>query len=229
MKKGEKKKQHKMLKRRSASSMQRRTQRASSAVSPLHYVRQARSYPLDGCWIQKDWKESGLAVIVIARRQPNGNIVFGNYLVDYYCLGLKNTYCNADVAPGEFQHSTLPRMFEHVGQFVEVSPALAHELIYGAIEYADRYGFKPQRDFRDSQYVLDLPGEHPRSGKVEFGKDGKPLYISSPYDNADRIIQQLMRTAGAGNFDYLMQVGDDEEVFVDDDFIDDDFEEDAET
>jgi len=219
MKKGEKKKQQKMLKRRSASSMQRRTQRASSAVSALHYVRQARSYPLDGCWIQKDWKESGLAVVVIARRQPNGNIVFGNYLVDYYCLGLKNTYCNADVAPGEFQRSTLPRMFEHVGQFVEVSPALAHELIYGAIEYADRYGFKPQHDFRDSQYVLDLPGEYPRSGQVEFGKDGKPLYISGPYDNAERIVQQLTRTAGEGNFNYLMQVGGEEEVLLDDDFI----------
>lgn len=226
MKKGEKKKQIKTLKRRTASSVQRRSQRASSAVSPRHIIRQARSYPLDGCWIQTDWKESGLAVVVVARQQPNGNIVFGNYLVDYYCLGLKNTYCNADIAPGEFRRSTLPRMFEHVGPFVEVSPALAHELIYGAIEYADHYGFKPQRDFRDSQYVLDLPGEHPLSGQVEFGKDGKPLYISGPYDNADRIVQQLMRTAGEGNFDYLLQVGGDEEVFLDEDFT---VEEDDET
>lgn len=226
MKKGEKKKQHKMLKRRTASNVQRRTQRASSAVSSLHYVRQARSYPLEGCWIQKDWQEAGLAVIVIARRQPNGNIVFGNYLVDYYCLGLKNTYFNADIAPGEFQRSMLPRMFEHVGPLMEVSPALVHEIIYGAIEYADRYGFKPQRDYRDSQYVLDLPGEYPHSGQVEFGKDGKPFYISGPHDNPDRIIQQLRRTAGEGNFDYLLQVGGDEEVFLDDDF---EVEEDDET
>lgn len=217
MKKGEKKKQQKMLKRRAASNLQRRAQRASSAVSPLYLVRQARNYPLDGCWIQKGWRDGGLAVIVIARQQPNGNIVFGNYLVDYYCLGLKNTFCNADVAPGEFRRSTLPRMFENAGQPMEISPALAHEIIYGAIEYADRYGFKPQRDFRDSHYILDLPDEHPRSGQVEFGKDGKPLYVSGPYDNADRIVQQLLRTAGEGNFDYLVQVGGDEEVFLDDD------------
>lgn len=225
MKKGEKKKQQKMLKRRTTSNMQRRAQRAGSLSSPLHHVRQARNYPFEGCWIQKGWQDSGLAVIVIARRQPNGNIVFGNYLVDHYCLGLKNTYFNADVAPGEFRNSTLPRMFENVGPLVEVSPALAHEIIYGAIEYADRYGFKPQRDYRDSQYILDLPGEHPRSGKVEFGKDGKPFYVSGPYDNADRIVQQLMRTAGEGNFEYLMQVGGDEEVFLDDDFEDDEEDE----
>ena len=218
MKKGEKKKQHKLLKRRTASNLQRRAQRASSSASPLYHVRQARNYPFDGCWIQRDWQDSGLAVIVIARSQPNGNIVFGNYLVDYYCLGLKNTYFNIDIAPGEFRRSLLPRMFENVGQPMEISPALAHEIIYGAIEYADRYGFKPQRDFRDSQYILDLPDVHPRSGRVEFGKDGKPFYVSGPYDNADRIVSQLMRTAGEGNFDYLMQIGSDEEVFLDDDF-----------
>jgi hypothetical protein len=226
MKKGEKKKQQKTLKRRSAANVQRRTQRAGSAVSPLHHVRQARGYPLEGCWIQKDWQEGGLAVIVIARRQPDGNLVFGNYLVDYFCLGLKNTFFNVDITPGEFRNSMLPRMFADAGQPMEISPALAHEIIYGAIEYADRYGFKPQRDFRNSQYVLDLPGEHPRSGKVEFGKDGKPLYISGPYDNADRIIHQLMRTAGEGNFDYVVQVSGEEEVFLDDDF---EVEEDDET
>lgn len=226
MKKGEKKKQQKMFKRRTASNTQRRAQRASSAASPLHHIRQARNYPLEGCWIQKGWQDGGLAVIVIARRQPNSNIVFGNYLVDYYCLGLKNTYCNAEVAPGEFRRSTLPRMYENAGQPLEISPALAHEIIYGAMEYADRFGFKPQRDFHDSKQVLDLPGEHPRSGQVEFGKDGKPFYMSGPYDNADRIIQQLTRTAGVGNFNYLIQVGGDEEVFLDEDFL---LEEDDET
>ena len=218
MKKGEKKKQQKMLKRRTTSNMQRRAQRAGSFSSPQHHVRQARDYPFEGCWIQRDWQDSGLAVIVVARSQPDGNIVFGNYLVDYYCLGLKNTYFNIDIAPGEFRRSMLPRMFEAVGPPMEISPALAHEIIYGAIEYADRYGFKPQRDFRDSQYILDLPDVHPRSGRVEFGKDGKPFYVSGPYDNTDRVIQQLGRTAGEGNFDYLMQIGGDEEVFLDDDF-----------
>ena len=48
---------------------------------------------------------------------------------------------------------------------------------------------------------------HPRSGKVKFGKDGKPLFISGPYDNAEAIVRQLARTAGEGNFDYVMMLG----------------------
>ncbi len=222
MKKGEKKKQQKALKRRNESNSQRRTQRASVNPSPLFYIRQARHYPVEGCWIRRDWQESGLAVIVLARRQPNGNLLFGNYLVDYYCLGLKDTFFNADIPPGEFKQSLLPRMFQGEKP-LEISLALAHEIIYGAIEYAARFGFKPQRDFRNSQFILDPVDAHPRSGQVEFGKDGKPLFINGPYDNVDRILQQLRNTAGDGNFDYLAMLGspDDDAFEFDDDELDD--------
>ncbi|HEY4724106.1 MAG TPA: hypothetical protein VII92_19785, partial [Anaerolineae bacterium] len=145
MKKGEKKKQSKMLKRRTQSRVERRFERVVGSISPLIHVRQARNYPIEGCWIRKDWKESGLAVVVLARRQPDGDFVFGNYLVDYYCLGLKNTYFNVDVPPGEFRHDYLPEMFQGTPA-LDISPALAHEIIYGAIEYAAQFGFKPQRD-----------------------------------------------------------------------------------
>ena len=222
MKKGEKKKQQKAFKRRAQSQQQRRTIRAANVLSPRSYVRQARNYPIMGCWIRKDWQEHGLAVIVVARRQPNGNIVFGNYLVDYYCLGLKDTYCNADIAPDEFHDYYLPHMFQDAG-FIEIFPALAHEIIYGAMDYAAQYGFKPQRDFRDSQYVLDPPDAHPRSGAVEFSKDGKPFFINGPYDGVDQVIRQLMHTAGEGNFEYLAMMGP-PDAFDDDLDIDDDLE-----
>lgn len=83
---------------------------------------------------------------------------------------------------------------------IEIPPALAHEIIYGSIEYAARFGFRPHRDFDLARRILDLPDTHPRSGEVEFGKDGKPFYMSGPYDNPDAIIRQLTRTAGEGNF-----------------------------
>ena len=228
MKKGDKKKQRKTLKRRTQSKLQRRIERIASSITPLRHIRQARDYPFEGCWIRKDWKESGLAVIVVARRQPNGNIVFGNYLVDYYCLGLKDTFCNAEIPPGEFRRDYLPRLFRDT-QPVEISPALAHEIIYGAIGFAARYGFKPQRDYRDSQQVLDRPDKYPLSGAVEFGKDGRPFFISGPYDDADRIIRQLTRTAGEGNFDYMAMIGPPEDAFMDEIDNEDDFDEDQQS
>jgi len=206
MKKGEKKKQQKALKRRVERKRSRKQAQALGLLNPvLRYVRQARDYPIEGCWAQQGWDTDGLAVVVIARRQPNGNIVFGNYLVDYYCLGLKDTYFNADIPRGEFQSDTLPTMFR-AGKPVSLSPDLAHEIIYGGIEYAKQFGFRPHDDYKLSQYVLDPPDAHPRSGKVEFGKGGQPFFIAGPNDDVDAIMRQLARTAGEGNYHFMAPI-----------------------
>jgi hypothetical protein len=206
MKKGDKKKQQKALKKRTERKQVRKQENLLQALSPLRYVRQARNYPIEGCWAQQGWDEGGLAIVVIARRQPNGNLVFGNYLVDYYCLGVKDTYYNADIPRGQFQNDTLPTMYRAAGKPIKISPDLAHEIIYGSIEYARQFGFRPHRDFDQSQSILDPPDAHPRTGKVKFGKDGKPFFVSGPYDNVDAILRQLARTAGEGNYHYMMEM-----------------------
>ncbi len=206
MKKGNKKKQQKALKRRTEHKQVRKQENVLQVLSPLRYIRQARSYPIEGCWVQQGWDEGGLAVVVIARRQPNGNLVFGNYLVDYYCLGLKDTYFNADIPRGEFQNDALPTMYRAAGKPTKISLDLAHEIIYGGIEYAKQFGFRPHRDFAQSQSILDPPDAYPRTGKVKFGKDGKPFFVSGPYDNVDAILRQLARTAGEGNYHYMMEM-----------------------
>ncbi len=207
MKKGDKKKQQKAFKRRTERKQVRKQENVLQVLSPLRYVRQARSYPIEGCWVQQDWDEGGLAVVAIARRQPNGNIVFGNYLVDLYCLGLKDTYFNADIPSSQFQHEFLPKMFRSAGKPIKISPDLAHEIIYGGIEYANQFGFRPHSDYKLSQFILDPTDMHPRTGKVEFGKDGKPFFVQGPHDNVDAILRQLERIAGQGNYHYLMQLG----------------------
>jgi hypothetical protein len=205
LKKHERKKRQKALKRRTKRKRVHRQARAAKAATALYHIRQARNYPIEGCWTQPDWKEHGLAVVVIARHQPDGNIVFGNYLVDTYCLGLKDTYFNADVPPVQFRRDYLPKMFP-ADPPVNISPALAHEIIYGGIEYAAQFDFHPHADLKLSRYVLDPPDLHPRTGAVEFGHDGKPLYIEGPSDDTDAILRQLARTAGEGNFDFLVQI-----------------------
>lgn len=211
MKKGEKRKQQKALKKRTQAKEARRRARAKGTQPPVA-VRQARSYPIDGCWVQEGWKESGLATVVVARRQPNGAIVFGSFLVDHYCLGVKDAFCNADVPPGQFRNEYLPRLL-HGYSPLSISVDLAHEIVYGAIDFAARFGFQPHPDFRLCQNILDPPEMHPRTGQVQFGKDGKPFYISGPDDNPHAIFNQLMRTAGEGNFQYLIGAESVDDVF----------------
>ena len=218
MKKGEKKKLNKAHKQRTQDKLARKRAHAAAPMSALFHIRQARNYPLEGCWAMRTWKDNGLTYVVVARRQPNGNIAFGNYLVDYYCLGVKDAFCNAEIPSGEFRRYYLTKMFRGEKP-LEISPALAHELVYGSIEYAAQFGFKPHRDFKLAQHILDSADAHPRSGQVTFGKDGKPFFIAGPYDNVDAIVHQLLRTAGADNFNYLVPLGPPSESLEIDDAI----------
>ena len=90
-----------------------------------------------------------------------------------------------------------------------ISVELAHEIVYGALEFAQKYGFEPHPDFTrlHADQVLDPPERHPRTHGVQFGQDGKPLYVSGPYEDERkirRILHTLERTAGEGNFHYVI-------------------------
>ncbi|MBN1641943.1 MAG: hypothetical protein JXA09_11975 [Anaerolineae bacterium] len=204
MKKGDKRKQRKAVARQARRGRSGAPGRGEPSVRQA--LRRAGEYPIVGCWTREDWDGAGLTPVVIARRQPDGRIAWGAYIVDLFCLGLKDTYCNVNYSRRRFYDELLPGVVVG-GAPHEITPALAHELVYGAIEYAGQFGFRAHRDFRDSRYLLDPPNAHPRSGTVTFGHEGKPLFIQGPYDNAEAIVHQLQRTAGEGNFDYIVFAG----------------------
>lgn len=176
---------------------------------PTQFLEQARTYPILGCWLMEGWQEQGITPVVVARQQAENRVVFGVFLVNLFCLGVKDAMWKADASLNLFERD-LPRMCSDAPEPCDHD--LAHELIYGAVEYARKYGFEPHRDFAKASLVLDPPGTHPPRHDLGFGQDGKPLFIAGPYDNAQAIIRQLQRTAGEGNFDYIAMLGGPEDI-----------------
>jgi hypothetical protein len=178
-------------------------------LGPRYYLQHAREYPILGCWIMSGWKKEGITPVVVARQQETDKVIFAVCLVDIFCLGVKSAYANADYPLGKFQKE-LPRMCANAPEPCSVE--LAHEIIYGGLEYAHRFGFEPHRDFTANfcNQVLDPPETHARNNHVKFGRKGKPFFVAGPYDDERRInavINTLMRTAGEGNFDYIASLG----------------------
>jgi hypothetical protein len=191
-------------------SLQKSLRQQSISVSVSGTVRRARTFPIAGCWITSGWDQednSGLVEVVVAREQPDGAICFGTYLVDKYCLGLKNTFTRAGYSRRRFEDELHGKMFPESSP-VACSPELAHQMVYASIDYAARFGFTPQEDFALSQYVLTPRGELEEPYDLVFGKDGKPFFIAGPYDDANLILRQLRMTAGEGNYHYLVALGD---------------------
>ena len=125
-------------------------------LGPRYYLQHAREYPILGCWIMAGWKKAGITPVVVARQQEPDKVIFAVCLVDLNCLGVKNAFANADYSQAKFLRE-LPRMC--TGAPEQCSVELAHEIIYGGLEYAQRYGFQPHRDFTAQMcaQVLDPP------------------------------------------------------------------------
>jgi hypothetical protein len=220
MPRDERKHQKALMKQRSKQKVvaqHKAHQQALTPSSPQAILRRARTYPIYECLISDNWNKKdskGLVEVLIARKQPDDNICFGVYLIDVYCLGLKNTFANTDFSRSRYQSEIRNKIFR-AGKPVECSIELAQQMIYQSIEYAEQFGFEPQKDFMLSQYLLTPRGELEEPYDLTFGKDGKPFFINGPHDNVPRILRQLEKTAGTGNYDFLAMVGGD--PFDDDD------------
>jgi len=143
----------------------------------------------------------GLAQIFVTRIDGNQYLV-ASYLVDYWCLGIKDA-----LGPRKLSRTKYDTMVDKAySQFQqdsrEITLEQAQSILFGAVEYSQNLGLKPHRDWPKAKAHLGQPSENLLS--IEFGRKGKPYYVSGPYDNSDKIVAALRETVGEGNFDYLM-------------------------
>lgn len=201
-------------------------------LSPANYIRQkARNLPIYECRVNKDWEKSGLAHITVARKHTNGNITMGMYLVDLKLLGVKDAFYKFNISESEYHD-----FIQDIKDQLDADTAhykLVHNIIFAGIEFADDYGFKPHKDFTSvAQFILEEDTEEIELMEIDCGEDDKPVYVRGPLDSqiqANKIIAQLERKAGPGNYEVVWQTEEDfvEEVSWDDDksWMNDDMDE----
>ncbi len=148
----------------------------------------------------------GLVGLLIARRTRPQRVSVCGYLVDVYCLGVKNA-----LGPDSMNQRDLPGFrdrffaaFEATGEPVPAPLQLARHLVFGAVDYARRLGFEPHPDFKAAAGHLGEPWQD--TSAITFGRDGVPFYISGPHDNPNAVLRTLTRSVGEGGFDYVATV-----------------------
>lgn len=170
-----------------------------------------------GCWVNAGWSAglsigghpewldpdrddstSGLVTAVVARQPRHRDITVCVYLVDVYCLGVKNA-----IGPQDMDDRALRRFRERVFRGYRPAPApapiaLVRELVLGGAEYAHGLGFAPHPDFEQARAHL---GPWTGPGAIAFGCHGKPTYIEGPDDNPTRVLATLRRSVGPAGFD----------------------------
>lgn len=147
----------------------------------------------------------GIALVTVARKAGFNRLEFCTFLVDIWCLGVKDTAPTRIMDPStykdfvDFAYQAFPDGTQ------EIPLQLAQAIVFGGVEYAARLGFQPHRDFEQGRALL---GEWNGQPVLNFGRDGKPYYMSGPYDDPLKVLRTLRETVGEGNFDYVIGSGD---------------------
>jgi hypothetical protein len=176
-----------------------------------------------GCWVSAGWASgltvhgrpdwpstdapgyfdelgpSGLVTVLVAVERGGSKVAACGYLVDVYCLGVKNA-----LGPRGVDRRKLPEFVHQYFNAYDEPPLpapidLARHLVLGAVAYARELGFEPHPDFAAAAACLE-PWTGPSA--ISFGLNGKPFYMEGPHDNAASVIKTLERSVGQGNFDF---------------------------
>ncbi|HNQ90183.1 MAG TPA: hypothetical protein PKM73_16315 [Verrucomicrobiota bacterium] len=152
--------------------------------------------------------KEGFGQVMVARFKGQDEVEVGVFLLDLYCLGVKNAFFTR-VSLFDYEGSLLASLDEEGGRR-SMSPACVRKLVEGAVAYARGLGLEPHPDYRDGARVFGGIDPAECTETFVYGHDGKPLYIRTPHDSeafANRVMGTLMRRLGPDGFHYILALG----------------------
>lgn len=187
-------------------------------MSPERFMREkVRTLPIGKCYITPDWKESGISQIIISRIRPSGNLSVGIFLVDTFCIGVKDARYYTNMSEVDFED--LIRRYESAPGLEGISYNEAHNIIYGAIAFAEDGGIQPAKDFKIAGYILEEDTDDIPLIDYEFGKNGKHFLVINRDKREMPYFRQLKKTLG-DDFEFVDNYDEDDESYEWDDDID---------
>jgi hypothetical protein len=171
-----------------------------------HQIIEAAHSPIKTCVVSDRLFADGIGWVVLARTLPSGLVGVSFFLVDVWCLGVKDAFFAINT-PQKFADRMTASNEDQL--FVDIDPSVARKLLHDAVAYAGSFSILPSEGFAKAEAIFgDIPLA---TATFQFGKDGKPLYVSGPNDSPTRIrriLDTLVKGAGEGGFDYVVNVND---------------------
>jgi hypothetical protein len=154
--------------------------------------------------------DSGCGCLVVSRFKADGRVESGFFLLDVFCLGVKDAGFHCFNSIADYRESLLDRLFPNEDP-VRMTLAAARKLTEDAISYARRLGFSPGADYKKASRVFGGITTADCDEQFIFGKDGKPLYIQGPSDSparVERILRSLEARCGEDGYQYIVVADD---------------------
>ena len=98
-----------------------------------------------------------------------------HFLVDCFCLGVRDTVLLEDLTESELRKIIEERFPDD--EVERMHPAWAKKLIEGAVAYAENLGLSPHRDYRKARRALSGIDTSVCTETFVYGKNGRPHFV----------------------------------------------------
>ncbi len=164
----------------------------------------AATAPIHDVLVPNTLFELGIGNLIFSRKLPNGNFAVTAFLVDTFCLGVKDAFYAiiSSVKYEEYIRARLESGF--AGRMQAQPPEYVRKLVEDAVAYARELGFDPHPDYKIARQIFGDVEAAACPVRFEFGCSGKPFYCNGPNDTPAmqrRIFTQLQRKCGDDGFE----------------------------
>lgn len=190
------------------------TKKSTGASLPARETASSYSgFPIHECFVPNTLFRTGIGYVIVTRKTPDGIIAISAFVVDIFCLGVKNALFNVS-SELEYENTIKPRLMKssEEQQFENIHPACVRSLVEGAVLYAKELGFPPHSDYKYAKGIFGDIDSNACPVAYNYGQNGKPYYIRGPNEStsqAKKIVTQLNKVCGEGNYNFLAMLDED--------------------
>jgi hypothetical protein len=204
MTQSERKRQQKQIKKKRRSNEIKKLRNIKQNISGREILLASQRSPWLGCYVSG---ASGMFQVCAIRRTRDA-LVASYFLLDSYCLGIKDAFFikDFDIEAFRERENTKP-----------ISPEVAFKWLQSAIAYAKGIGFEPHPSTSLCFLIFGDTDVSKCDEEFTFGCNGKPTFIAGPYDSVEMQFEvlQKLRSLGEGNYSFTTSVEKRNADFVD--------------
>ncbi len=197
-----------------AKKKKKHQQVGQQSLSPERFIRERmRNVKIGKCYMtaDHDWGE-GMGHVIVTREHTGGRVSLAAFLIDRWCIGVKNCFFKLRLDDYE-----LDDVLERAGQATdleEVSYDEAHNMVWGAVAFAEEAGIKPCKEFALAQYFLEDDTDDIPLVEYDYGKDGKHFLVANNNLELTKYLPLLKKNLNESEYSFMVQ---DDDTFEDND------------
>lgn len=164
-----------------------------SPMSEDRFIKERmRNLEIGDCYCtEENLRKDGEGVVIISRKHTGGRVSFCCFLLDTYCLGVKDVHWLTRADDNE-----LEEVVDHYDNIDLIDYVTAHNWIYGALAFAEEAGIQPCKGFRTAQYFLQEDDDNVPLIEFPFGKEGKHFLMVNDMQELNRYMPILKKHLG---------------------------------